>query len=106
MLLDFVFASVMSNHIHVSIFKKKEKKKYCRPKQQKKAFLYWTEINHLSEGKERRGSGAAVTWLKLAGGKMNVETGMAAAMVNGRIDHGQTAESILCAQNKRRYLTE
>lgn len=37
---------------------------------------------------------------------MNVETGMAAAMVNGRIDHGQTAESILCAQNKRRYLTE
>lgn len=85
---------------------KNEKTKYCCAKQQKKAFLYWTEINHLSVGKERRGSATAVTWLKLARGKMNVETGIAAAMVNGRIDHGQTAESILCAQNKRRYLTE
>lgn len=68
------------------------------------------QINHMSEGKEKKGSATAVTRLKLAGGKMNVETGMVVVMVNGRINHSQTTESIPSAQNKRglnrHYLTE
>lgn len=103
-LSEDVFASVMWNYINVSIKKISSKTPNWR------LFLFWVEINHLSEGKERKGSAAAVTWLKLAGGKMNVETGMVVVMVNGRIDHSQTTESIPSAQNKlglnRHYLTE
>lgn len=70
------------------------------------------EVKQLSEGKGRKGSDAGLTWSKLAGGKWMCKLEWCDGEIpgRGRINHSQTTESILYAQNKwglnHRYLTE